>query len=129
MRKTKKYYRELIPTITSAYKLEEILIEVIKKYKPTGLRTNFNWDHQLNDFVVDKNKLYIEVYWQGDSTDGEDYVLFSNVYNRNHTIPAKSYFDGYRTNYTHEDIRIEPSEVKELINNLINWLQPKSKQK
>lgn len=32
------------------------------------------WDHQLKDFVVDKNKLYIEVYWQGDSTDGEDYV-------------------------------------------------------
>lgn len=30
MRKTKKYYRELIPTITSAYKLEGVLIEVIK---------------------------------------------------------------------------------------------------
>lgn len=128
MRKTKKYYRELIPTITSAYKLEEVLTEVIKKYKPTGLKANFNWDHQLTKFVIDKNKLYVEVYWQGDSTDGEDYVLFSSVYNRNHTIPAKSYFDGYRTRYTHEDIRIEPSEVKELVNNLVNWLQPKSKQ-
>ena len=129
MKKTKKYYRELIPTITSVYKLEEVLIEVIKKYKPRGLETEMGWDHQLKDLVVDKNKLYVEVYWQGDSTDGEDYVLFSNVYNRKHTIPAKSYFDGYRTIYDHEDIRIEPSEVKKLINNLVNWLQPKSKQK
>ena len=129
MKKTKKYYRELIPTITSAYKLEEVLIEVIKKYKPRGLEAEMGWDHQLKDLVVDKNRLYVEVYWQGDSTDGEDYVLFLNVYNRNHTIPAKSYFDGYRARYTHGDIRIEPSEVKELINNLINWLQPKSKQK
>ena len=129
MKKTKKYYRELIPTITSAYKLEEVVIEVIKKYKPRGLETEMWWDHQLKDLVVDKNKLYVEVYWQGDSTDGEDYVIFSNVYNRRHTIPAKSYFDGYRTRYDHEDIRIEPSEVKELINNLVNWLQPKSKQK
>lgn len=127
MRKTKKYYRELIPTITSVYRLEEVLTEIVKKYKPTGLETEIGWDHQLKGFVVDKNNLYIEVYWQGD-TDGEDYVLFSNVYNRRYTIPAKSYFDGYRTQYDHEDIRIEPSEVKELINNLINWLQP-SKQK
>ena len=127
MRKTKKYYRELIPTITSVYRLEEVLTEIVKKYKPTGLETEIGWDHQLKGFVVDKNNLYIEVYWQGD-TDGEDYVLFSNVYSRKYTIPAKSYFDGNRTRYTHGDIRIEPSEVKELINNLINWLQP-SKQK
>lgn len=129
MRKTKKYYRELIPTIGTAYKLEEILIEVIKKYKPFNISTPMGWDHQLEGFIISKNKLYIDVYWQGDDTNGNTYVLFSDVYNHKHTIPAKSYFDGYRTRYTHEDIRIEPSEVKELINNLINWLQPKSKQK
>ena len=128
MKRTKKYYRELIPTIISASKLEATLLEVVKKYKPIGLRSNSNWDHHLTGFVVDKNKLYVEVYWQGDDTDGEDYVPFSKVYNCKHTIPAKSYFDGYRTRYTHGDIRIEPSEVKELINSLINWLQPKSKQ-
>lgn len=129
MRKTKKYYRELIPTITSTIKLEEVLTEIVKKYKPSGLQTKMGWDHHLKGFIISKNKLYINVYWQGDSTDGNTYVLFSDVYNHKHTIPAKSYFDGYRTRYTHEDIRIEPSEVKELINNLINWLQPKSKQK
>lgn len=129
MRKTKKYYRELIPTITSAKKLEEALIEIVKKYKPEGLQTKMDWDHQLIGFYTYKNKLSINVYWQGDDTDGNTYVSFSDVYNRKYTISASSYFDGYRTRYIHDDIRIKPSEVKELINNLINWLSPKSKQK
>lgn len=50
MRKTKKYYRELIPTITSAKELEEVLLEVVKKYKPIGLKTKMGWNHNLEGF-------------------------------------------------------------------------------
>jgi hypothetical protein len=69
--------------------------------------------------------LYVKVYWQGDSTDGDDYVSFNEVYGRGKSvIRAETYWDGCRTRFTHGDINVEKYEVENLIKLLAEWLSP-----
>lgn len=129
-RKTAKYYREELVKPQSTNTLNTLIKEIVKKFgSDNSIRisgTEFNWNHRVTGFTVGKNGiLYVEVYWQGDSTDGDDYVSFSEVYGRGKSvIRAESYWDGYRTRYTHGDINVEKYEVEQLIKLLAEWLSP-----
>lgn len=86
MRKTKKYYRDLINKDKNfAFSIAE---EVITKYgthtKTRGERTvlaesSFPYNCQIHGFSIYKKKFYVDIYWQGDSTDGIAAVLFKDA--------------------------------------------------
>lgn len=95
-------------------------IETLKKYvssrpdKTTGkLNTKFNWgEHCINEVFQDnKGRYWANVYWQGDSTDGDEQITLDEL-ERGKTIPAEHYFDGRYTRERHGDLEIEPSEIK-----------------
>lgn len=83
-KKTKKYYRDLIAkdynSAVSAF--TEAIVKYGDKCSTRGWR-EVNISHVPNGqngeiigFSYVKKKFYVDVYWQGDSTDGEDSVLF-----------------------------------------------------
>lgn len=118
MRKTKKYYQNivnqgLLPALA-------ILPEIVSHYgkNPQGLRgrkkifvdTEMGWNHRITGFSFYKGDLYINIYWQGDSTDGISSVKI--VPGRiSYRIPAEHYDDGYRTRTVHNDINIAAEEL------------------
>lgn len=129
-RKTINYYREELkkrPTIA-------LITEIVKKYGKEKYHTRicfnckFNWNHRVEGFYLGKNDtLWLDIYWQGDSTDGSDSVKVSDLWNRKEVvIPAESFFDGYRTRTTHSDIRVDKSELDEAIAKLLEWLSPEA---
>ena len=130
VRKTAKYFREMLATTQNTSMLNVILTEVVLKYgADRTLRigdTECNWNHWVKGFTIsNRGELLVIVYWQGDDTDGDDYVSFNEVYNRgNSVIRAESYWDGNRTRYTHGDIKVEKYEVEQLIKLLVEWLSP-----
>lgn len=104
MRKTKKYYQNIVNQgLLSAL---AILPEIVSHYgkNPRGRRgrkeifvdTEMGWNHQITGFSFYKGDLYINVYWQGDSTDGDTSIKIvpGKTFYR---IPAEYYDDGYRT--------------------------------
>jgi len=118
MRKTKKYYRDEINKSLSHALV--ILPEIVSHYgkNPKGYRgrkeifvdTEMGWNHRITGFNFYKGDLYINVYWQGDSTDGDDSVKI--VPNKtSYRIPAEYYDDGYRTRTVHGDINIDSKEL------------------
>ena len=130
VRKTTKYFREMLATTQNTSMLNVILTEVVLKYgADKTLRiggAECNWNHWVKGFTIsNRGELLVIVYWQGDDTDGDDYVPFNEVYNRGKSvIRAESYWDGYRTRYTHGDINVEKYEVEQLIKLLVEWLSP-----
>lgn len=86
MKKTKKYYRDLInKDQNSAFSIAE---EAIMKYgthtKTRGERTvlaesDFPHNCQIHSFSIYKKTFYADIYWQGDSTDGIASVLFKDA--------------------------------------------------
>ena len=99
VRKTAKYYREILNGNDVRLALS-VIPEVIKKFgfvdkyhseinfSREVVHNNYNWNHGIEGFNLSKDgKLYAKVYWQGDSTDGTDYVLASNLI-YGHTIKA-----------------------------------------
>jgi hypothetical protein len=79
------------------------------------------WDHQIEGMRLIKNKLFINIYWTGDSTDGNELVKFIDAWNSGrYIIPKKTFFDGTRTRTTHGDIEVTKNEVIEYINKFIN---------
>ena len=129
-RKTAKYYREELVKPQSMNTLNTLIKEIVTKFGSSNdlyiSGAECNWNHWVKGFSVGKNGvLYVKVYWQGDSTDGDDYVSFSEVYGRGKSvIRAESYWDGYRTRFTHGDINVEKYEVESLIKLLAEWLSP-----
>lgn len=127
-RKTAKYYREELVKPQSINTLNTLIKEVVAKFgKDNHIRIDgaeCNWNHWVTGFTVGKNGiLYVDVYWQGDSTDGDDWVSFNDVYGKGKSvIRAESYWDGNRTRYVHGDINVSKDEVVELINLLSKWL-------
>jgi hypothetical protein len=129
-RKTAKYYREELMKNHNLTTLTTLIKEVVAKYgkdKQIRLKNDeFNWNHQVTGFSVStKGIVYVDVYWQGDSTDGDTCVSLTDVYNRGKvTIKAEHFFDGYRTRCKHSDINVEKYEVVKLISLLAEYLSP-----
>ena len=118
MRKTKKYYQDIVNQgLLSAL---AILPEIVSHYgkNPSGCRgrkeifvkTAMGWNHQITGFSFYKGDLYIIVYWQGDDTDGDTSVKIVPG-KISYRIPAKYYDDGYRTRTVHGDINIDSEEL------------------
>lgn len=129
-RKTAKYYREELVKTQSTTILNTLIKEIVAKFgSDNTLRISgaeCNWNHWVKGFTIsNRGELLVIVYWQGDDTDGNDYVPFNEVYGRGESvIRAESYWDGYRTRYTHGDINVEKYEVEQLIKLLVEWLSP-----
>lgn len=121
-RKTNKYYREELAKSHNTLTMENLIKEIIGKYgnddEISPERAEFNWNHCVTAFRISglNKRLLVRVYWQGDSTDGDDYVYFDDLY-RNGKSTIKS-TDQHGTLY------VEKEELTELISNLAKWLMP-----
>ena len=86
VRKTAKYYRDILNGNDVRLSLS-LIPEVMKKFgfvdeyrteinfSSKVVHDNFNWNHSIEGFDLSKKgELYAKVYWQGDSTDGTEYV-------------------------------------------------------
>lgn len=86
VRKTAKYYRDIFNGNDVRLSLS-LIPEVMKKFGFVGeyrteinfprnvVSDNFNWNHSIEGFDLSKKgELCAKVYWQGDSTDGTEYV-------------------------------------------------------
>lgn len=138
-RKTAKYYRDIISK-GNVSEVVNLLPEIIKRfgykrwedYSKTNdvinLRnyTKFEWNHQIESFFLsDKGNVCVDIYWQGDSTDGNKSEYAKDVmYGK--TIPAEHEFIGGRTYYTHSDIRISREEFANAIKALAEYLSPEN---
>lgn len=136
-KKTAKYYRDIFTSGNISLAIS-VLPEVIKKfgYKRHGKYsktndyinlkgyTEFNWNHQIEGFfLTDKGMVCADIYWQGDSTDGNDSEYVNNLrYGK--TIPAEHEWLGDRTYYKHSDLRISRDEFEDAIKALGKFLAP-----
>ena len=91
VKKTAKWYRDTLAKCDVRTALT-LIPEIIKKFGFVSkyrseinfsrkvVSDNFNWNHSIEGFDLAKDgKLYAKVYWQGDSTDGTEYVLASDL--------------------------------------------------
>lgn len=138
VKRTNKYLRECL-TKGLATAIKE-LPYIIKKYgyksgknsyQLVGLRPEFQWNHQLQGFYLTDGKVYVDIYWQGDSTDGDETELFSRVVNATNyggefVVPAE-YYDADRygvREQRHSPLRIDRDEVMDLIKALAEYISP-----
>lgn len=132
IRKTAKYYRESLVKSQNSTTLESLIKEICTKFggkdKSISLhqRVEFNWNHRVEGFRIAKNgRVLVKVYWQGDSTDGDDYVYLTDVLRKGtDVIRAQHEWLGDRTYCRHGDIRVEKYEVESLVKELAKWLSP-----
>ena len=139
-RKTAKYYRDIFASGNVSLSLS-VLPEVIKKFgtkwwssskhnDTLNVRqyTEFNWNHQIERFTLgtskqSKGKVLVDIYWQGDSTDGNECEYASNlVYGK--TIPAEHVWLGDRTYCRHGDLRITREEFADALKAVAKYLSP-----
>lgn len=143
MKKTITLYREVLAKgiNNDTLGLLNAIIEVLKKY---GTKThcenyeivfdratrsnNFNWNHTIKGFTYCSNgKLYVDIYWQGDSTDGDDCVLFAHAAH-GYTIPAAWDEVGGRWGRVcrHSPLDITRDEMDKAIKALAEYVSPKA---
>ena len=136
-RKTAKYYRDILNS-GNIYNAVKVLPEVIKKfgYKSWEKKTNdkinlrgyteFEWNHKIEGFFLTNNgEVYVDIYWQGDSTDGNDSVPANEcIYGK--VIPAEHEFIDGRTYYRHGDLRISKEEFANAIKAVAQYLSPEN---
>ena len=136
-KKTAKYYRDILSG-NDIRKAVSVLPEVIKKYgykrwekyskgnDIINLRgyTEFEWNHRIDGFfLTDKNELCVDIYWQGDSTDGNDSVSASScIYGT--TIRGVYEWLGDRTYCKHSDLRITKEEFANALKAVAKYLSP-----
>lgn len=133
-KKTAKYYRDIISK-KSVHSALVILPEVInkygsvyggKKYIPVKGFTEFEWNHKIEGFSVAKNgQVLVDIYWQGDSTDGNTYEYASDlIYGK--VIPAEWDEIGgeYGMQERHSPIRISKEEFEAAIKAVAQYLSP-----
>lgn len=130
VKKTAKWYRDTLAKCDVRTAIS-LIPEIIKKFGfVTKYRSeinfgrdvvhdNFNWNHSIEGFDLTKDgKVYAKVYWQGDSTDGTEYVLATDlIYGK--TIPAVHEWLGDRTYCKHSDLRVTPDELRNAIKAII----------
>ena len=114
--------------------------EIIKKFgcKRYGDKTNttinlrgyteFNWNHQIRGFYIgtykdSKGKLLADIYWQGDSTDGND-SEYASALAYGKVIPAEHEWLGDRTYCRHGDLRITREEFADALKAVAKYLAP-----
>ena len=140
IRKTAKYYRDFI----SGYDIWNciaVLPEIIRRfgskrwygskqndYLNVKQYTEFEWNHQIVGFGISSQKesrgrVYVEIYWQGDSTDG-DTSEWANDLVGGKTIPAVHEWLGDRTYTEHEDLRISRQEFADAVRAIAKYLAP-----
>lgn len=111
-----------------------VLPSIIKKFgdkyhNEVRVKGDFEWNHRIDGFYLGKNnKVYVDIYWQGDSTDGNDSFCLTDKPN-GCTIPAESYFDGNRTRTTHGDLRVDKDEIYDAIKKVKDVISPKQEVK
>ena len=129
MRKTDKYFRtELRKGFDEG---SAVIADVLKKHftgkwgTEVKVENEFNWNHCVEGFgLTSKGEVYVNVYWQGDNTDGNNTVYLNDFRYRNEVvIPAESFFDGYRTRNTHSDIHVEKFEIIEAFKRVADYLE------
>jgi hypothetical protein len=138
VRKTAKYYREIFAngSISQAVKL---LPEVIKKFgskrwseSKTNDRlylrhyTKFEWNHQIvGFFLTNKGVVCADIYWQGDSTDGNASEYAEDlIYGK--VIRGEYEWIGDRTYERHSDLRISRDEFANAIRAVAKYLSPEA---
>ncbi len=138
VKKTAKYYRDILSgdNISAALK---VLPEVIKKYgykrwetaKEGGIinlkkYTEFEWNHQIEGFfLTDKDVPCVDIYWQGDSTDGNNSLYVRECVN-GYVIPAEHEVIDGGTYYKHSDIRISRDEFSAALKAVAKYLSPEA---
>lgn len=136
-KKTAKYYRDILSG-NDIRKAVSVLPEVIKKYgykrwekysKGNDILyvrgyTEFEWNHRIEGFFIsDKGNLCVDIYWQGDSTDGNDSVSASScIYGT--TIRGVYEWLGDRTYCKHSDLRITKEEFANALKAVAKYLSP-----
>lgn len=151
VKKTKKYYRDELAKGNISV---EILKEIVKKFgtkkqykgwKDGVTHTDYelyvggesNWNHRIHHLeFTNHKKLYVDIYWQGDSTDGDEYIEASEIwskvrYNRDYVIPAEWDEIGgeWGRECRHSPIHVTRDEFNSVIKNIINYLTPESSKK
>lgn len=116
MKLTKKYYRDQINS--SYHSAKKVFLEALLKYGPHCTTRGWrdcpidavpnNRNGSIIGFSYVKKIFYVDIYWQGDLTDGEDSVPmdWTGV-----TLKAVSWFDGERTREDHSDVSFEPATI------------------
>lgn len=100
-----------------------------KRMFQMNVRGEFEWNHRIECFYIGTNgKIYVDIYWQGDSTDGSDGFCLTDNPN-GYRIPAEHYDDGRRTRTRHSDIRIDKDEIYSAIKLLKDVIAPKKVEK
>ena len=136
-KKTAKYYRDIFSG-NDIRKAVSVLPEVIKKYghkrwttskhndeiKLKGY-TEFEWNHQIEGFGISEKsgRVYVDIYWQGDSTDGNE-SEWADVMMYGKTIPAEHEWLGNRTYCKHSDLRISAEEFRNALKAVAKYLSP-----
>lgn len=140
-KKTAKYYRDILNSGNISKSLE-VLPEIIKKFGSKRWAdyskgndtiyirpyTEFNWNHQIERFFIgnykeSKGKILADIYWQGDSTDGNA-SEYASALAYGKTIPAEHEFIGGRTYYRHGDLRITREEFADALKAVAKYLSP-----
>ena len=131
-RKTIKYYREVLKNTNNVTECVNALRDVVKRYGEDNRirldRPESHWDGYFTYVCTNrKGEVFVNRYWQGGDTDGDELVKFADIFNKSYTIPQSSYYDGYRTRINHHDIRIDKDEWKVVVNGVLKKLEPKSR--
>ena len=136
-KKTAKYYRDIFSG-SDTRKAVSVLPEVIKKYGHKRWAsskgndelylkgyTEFEWNHQIVGFGISEksDRVYADIYWQGDSTDGDE-SEWADVLMYGKTIPAEHEWLGDRTYCRHSDLRISAEEFRNALKAVAKYLSP-----
>ena len=135
VKKTAKWYRDTLAKcdVRTAIKL---IPEVIKKFGFVSkyrseinfgrdvINENFNWNHCIEGFDLTKEgKLYAKVYWQGDSTDGTEYVLATDlIYGKTIAAAWDNVGGEWGMVCRHSPLRIDADELPKAIKAIIPLL-------
>lgn len=131
VRKTKKYFKEEIKA--SMKRAFESLPEICKRYgdkvklsprkssytiytenKVTDRSGDTTW--WIKGFYLSSKKISVMVYWQGDSTDGDEYIEFkSDMYHNISLPPSEPINLGDRWYIKRDGIVITPQNIYEAI--------------
>ena len=132
VRKTKNYFREEIKA--SMKRAFDVIPEICKKYgtqtKISPRKSNYKiytenrvegWSKDttwwITGFCLNSNKkMYVMVYWQGDSTDGDDYIEFKgDLYDSISLPPTQAIDMGTYWYVARNGINIYPNDIWEAI--------------
>ena len=138
-KKTPKFYRDILANADKNFSLAlATMAEVIKKYGrhpysnyDIPAEAEFNWNHQVNGFTLTKKGVvYVDIYWQGDSTDGNDCLELNDFRWNNVAVIKADYYEPDRYGVReerHSPLRVERKEVIEAMQWIAkNWLDPKN---